>query len=309
MVNSPKAKAKTTAKPTYDTIDYKKIEATYSYAAALIKTHPDLKPFFDELGKIMASTSHTPTQQEFDTISKKYTFFKNLDANQTAAELAKASDPTNYAHSIDKHVSDLRTQAEQYGVPLSEAQLLEQATLARYNGWDPAQVNENLMPFLKGASQKNLTGNAGDAQTTLTQWAAAQGISLSPEAADKMIANITFNKQSIDDVKNDLRKTYLTGAYPAYADRFAQGLDPTVVFDPIVGSIQKILEDSSIGLNDPLIKRITQSVDANGKPQVVPLYEAERMAREDPRWQKTDNAYATTASSLKNLLSTWGMGG
>ena len=149
-------------------------------------------------------------------------------------------------------------------------------------------------------------GMAGDYQNQLTQWAARNGLTISSDMAAKYVANMTLGAQSFDDVKADLRRTYLAGTYPAWADKINEGYDPSDIFEPYVANLRRTLEDDNIGLDDPLMQRITQKVGADGKPVAVPIYEAQQMARQDPRWQKTDNAYATYANVARDLLRTFG---
>jgi len=149
-------------------------------------------------------------------------------------------------------------------------------------------------------------GEAGTNQAALQQWAAANGLQLSADAAAAYVGRMTLGEQSFNDVKDEIRRTYLAGMYPAWADKINAGTDPSVVFDPYKNSIKNLLELSDVGLDDPLMKQILQKTDKDGKPVAVPLYEAERMARQDPRWQQTDNAYATYANVATSLLRTFG---
>lgn len=288
-----------------DTINWKKVAADYAYAGSLVNANPSLKEFFKELAGIMRASGGRPiTQQEFDRVSRKYEWFQQHDSNQQAAELAKANFPEDYKESVSRNADSIRELAAQLGVPVDEDTVQSLAEQARYNQWDPEQTRKNLEPFLANATG-DLTGQAGDIQTNLKQWAAQNGLSLTDQQLQAYVSAATFNKQSIDDIKADLRKSYLAGMFPAWADKIEAGYDPSTLFAPYLKSAQDTLE-TMVGFDDPLMKRITQAVGPDGKPRAVPLYEAERMMRQDPRWQKTDNAYKTYAGVAQDILRTFG---
>lgn len=252
------------------------------------------------------------TQDEFNALTRRYDWFQSYDSNQQSAAIAKAQDEQNNTNLYEESVRSLeRTlvdDAATYGFELSAEDARFLAEQSRFNGWDEAQTKQALSAQLQKAagSGSDLTGVAGNAENALLDWASRNGLSLSRESVAKYVARMTFNRQSLEDVKADLRRTYLAGSYPAWADKINQGYDPADIFEPYVNDIRQVLEDDNIGLSDPLMQSITQRVGADGKPVATPLYEARQMARQDARWQKTDNAYATYANVAQNLLRTFG---
>jgi hypothetical protein len=77
---------------------------------------------------------------------------------------------------------------------------------------------------------------------------------------------------------------------------------------PYVSTAERLLEvgEGTLGFDDPIIKAGMQSTDSNGQPRVLPLYEYERMVRDDPRWDYTNNAYATYTKVGTDLLRMFG---
>jgi hypothetical protein len=118
---------------------------------------------------------------------------------------------------------------------------------------------------------------------------------------------IATGRQTLDDVKNDLRKTYLAGMYPAWAEKIGQGLDPSVLFEPYRDTAKRLLEVDNLDFNDPIMRRAAQYVGPDGKPGQLPLYEFEQEIRKDPRWQYTDNAYESYANVGTDLLRMFGL--
>ena len=199
--------------------------------------------------------------------------------------------------------------ADGYGLPVNESALDALAKAARYEDWTPEETRAALEKQLGSASSTDFNGKAGQFQTELQQWAAKNGMDIPADTLQRMIASGAFGKQSVDDMKAELRKTYLAGANPAWADKIAAGADPYDIAAPYRSRAATLLERgdaNSIGMDDPFIQRAMQHTDAAGKPAVLPLYEFDKMIRSTEEWKKTDNAHATYASVGDDILKMFG---
>ncbi len=286
----------------------------YAYAANLIASDPSgaLAGFFNDIKKYMnAHKGAVPPNTWMAAKRASNSWWSQFDSDQQKFQMEQA-DPAlklDLQKGISNNRDILAKYASEKGVPLTDAELDELAVDSRKNNWinDTAQVDKRLQPYLKASTLgSKLEGNAGDYQNQLTTWVQQNGLGLSTDAVSKYVANMTFNKQSLEDVKDDLRKTYLMGAYPAWADKIAQGNDPSALFSAYTDAGNRVLERDDINLNDPMMRQITQAVGSDGKPRVVPLYEAEKIFRSQPGWQKTNNAYATYTDVAQQLLQTFG---
>jgi len=286
--------------------------ADYGFAASLIASDDtgSLKDFFDWFAAYTQRTGRVPTENELDRKKKQVEWFQKWNSNQQEALKDKALNPTDYAESVRLRADDIRATADSLGVPLTEAEVGYLAEQSRINKWTATQIQNNLAPYLKSAVGENrdLTGAAGDVQTELSDWARMNGIDISPDQMARYVSSGAFGKQSINDIKAELRKTYMAGAYPAWADKIAAGVDIADIAAPYKSTMAKLLEidENNIDLNDQLLQRGLQGVGADGKPSVVPLYEFQKQIRNDPRWQKTDNAYSAYASVADDILSMFG---
>jgi hypothetical protein len=271
--------------------------AKYAYFNWMFEQHPELAGFFDTIKSIVKnSPTGQISDQEFNQATRGVAFFENLDSAHQRAALEQAQDKQNNTNLYGEKLS------------LSPETVAALAKTSTESGWDAVQTQNALGAEIQkaAATGMDLRGTAGDYQTQLAQWAQKNGIDLTPEQAAPFIARGALGQQGLEDAKQEIRKTYLRGMYPAWADSIDKGMDPSDVFAPYQQTAQKLLEDDSISLNDPIMQKITQYVDANGKAAVLPLYDAQRMIREDPRWQRTDNAYATYTTVADNLLKTFG---
>ncbi len=238
----------------------------------------------------------------------KVEYFSNLYGDQAAAEITEAQGPSMAAdvnRAIDVKRQDIVALTETYGIVLPEGQLDLLARDAWYNGWERDEIFTNIRPFLEqnvADPEIDLIGRAGDMETDLMGWSARNGLDLSRQAAAKYITNLTVGTQTLDDVKADLRRDYLSGMFPAWADRINDGFDPEIIFQPYKDTASRLLEVENVGYDDPLLKSALQN------SQQVSLYDFEKQIRNDPRWQYTDNAFQTYASTGQRIASMFGFG-
>ncbi len=291
----------------------RKLKAQYNWILGLAVEDPSgsVQQFWKQLKRtIDQSDGDTAVIQSFvQQRLPEIDAFKGMYAQQieTAIVDAQPDLAADVERLVETNRQTVQSLADKYGIAVTPERVDELARETRRNGWTQPEILLNMRRDLDATlTAGDTTGTAGDYQNALMMWASRNGLTLSKETAAKYVANMTLGSQSLDDVKADLRRTYLAGAYPAWSDKINQGYDPADIFEPYVADIRGLLEDDNIGLSDPLMQQITQKVGADGKPVAVPLYEAKQMARQDPRWQKTDNAYATYANVAQNLLRTFG---
>ena len=241
-------------------------------------------------------------------------WYKTRTSARRESEVQRA-DPKlrqDYELSLERRrnsISNLATR--RYGIVLTAQELEDLTEEARLNQWDEVDLDTKLRPFFERAlaTGAELGGTAGDFQNELTQWASRNGLAIDRSMLSKYVGNMTLGQQTLDDVKQELRTTYLMGAYPAWADRIEKGFDPEAISRPYRSAAAKLLEveEDEISLDDPLLKRGLQGTGADGKPRVVPLYEFESEIRKDPRWDKTNNAYETYTKVGTDLLRMFGL--
>ena len=312
-VVTPAELKKFKASGSYDSWNPERTAAEYSFGAALIQQSPELTQFFKRISDIIQRTGKSPTKEQFTKLANQNAWFKQHDSNQQEALIQMSNPATrlDYERSVQLQSDTIAEYAGQLGVNLDTETLADMAKTARLNKWGPQQIKDSLRPLMEvslNQSGNDLTGSAGDVQTQLSQWAKDNGLDIPDKTMSRLVANGAFGKQGIDDMKAELRKTYLMGAYPAWSDRIAAGADPSDLVAPYRGAAAKLLEmdDADVSFSDPLIKQAMQNVGPDGKPRVVPLYEFEQMVRKDSRWQKTDNAYSTYTGVAQNLLQMFG---
>lgn len=161
-----------------------------------------------------------------------------------------------------------------------------------------------------GASADNtgFKGTIGQAAADLSEWSKQNGFSISQQDADQMLSNVAFGEQTLEQVKSNLRQTYMVGAYPAWADQINAGMDIYQLASPYRSIAQKMLGRTDIGMDDPVMKEMMQVQGADGKFTQRPLWQTERYVRNLDEWQKTDDAASTYATSMSAVGKMFGFG-
>ena len=287
------------------------IAQMFGQSYIVMEQDPDLKQWFlgfadrfrDARGQISYETFKLELEQQPWWIDNSATYIADIRK--------ELENPTDYAQEINSEVAELRRSAANVGATMlveNEALLREFAKNARRLGWNQQQTLDALVEYVAPTATGDLRGAAGLAQAELKQWAMRNGVMMTDNDVLRNAQQIASGMSTLDDVKDDLRRTYLAGAYPAWSDRIEAGQDVYDIAAPYRQRMGNLLEvdPESIDFSDGLLQRSLQNVGADGKPRVMPLYEFEQEIRKDPRWEFTDNAYDVYSRVGENLLRTFG---
>lgn len=283
------------------------------YAMELLNSDPSLQEFVGRLKNYMETNKgRTPTDRELDDMKQGIDWFERYNADQELARRQQA-DPrfrADWERSIELAEQNVRALATNFGVELTQDEIRTLATDVRLNKLTDVEIRERFSPILERAIAQgaDLGGRAAEAEREILQWSRRNGLQLTGQTVARYVQAAAEGRSTIEDVKNDLRNTYLLGQYPGWSDRIAQGFDPADIAQPYIERMAALLEidETEINLNDNLLQRGMQGVGPDGKPRVVPLYEFEKEIRKDPRWEFTDNAYDVYSRVGENLLRTFG---
>ena len=294
-----------------------KVRQDYNFILSFVSkdTTGSVQKFWNDLRKTIRDSKgdRAIITAYVDREFPKVEYFRPLYGVQAEREIQAAQPEfaADVTRAIDKSRQDINAIAEQYGIVIDEGKLDLLSREAWRSGWGQDEILLNLRPLLADtlATGEDLRGTAGDFQNDLSQWASRNGLSIDRSMIAKYVGNMTLGQQTLDDVKQELRDMYLVGSYPAWADRIQQGYDPEVIAAPGKARIAKMLEmeESQITFDDPLLQKYMQGVGNDGKPRVVPLYELNKIIREDPRWDQTDDAYETYTKVGTDLLRIFGV--
>ena len=159
------------------------------------------------------------------------------------------------------------------------------------------------------AEEATIYGEASKTMNDLRSWAQSNGVTLTDNSIRQYTQQVIKGDRTADDIKADLRRTYVAGSYPAWADRINAGEDIADIAEPYRNTMANLLEvqDQDITLTDNTLRSALQGVGADGKPAIVPIYEFEKKVRKDPRWQYTNNAQADYSRAAYDILNMFGL--
>lgn len=287
-------------------------------AYELAKNDPDLLAAarkFDR--KVKKGDFDTPKDAEdyWQNILNESKWVQNL-SNASFGSYVQEADPTMAGEVTAQRSSvelDVANAARQLGLELDPARLAELTEMAWREEYDSGEIRNLLRDDLTGAlaaSEDNLgfSGNLGDAAADLSAWSSRNGFTISQNDADAMLASVAFGDKSLDQIKSELRTTYMTGAYPAWAEMINAGIDIYELAGPYRSVAQRMLGRGNIDMNDPIMKEMMQVQNADGSFSQRALWEAERYIRNTDEWQGTDDAAATYAKGMNAVSAMFGFG-
>ena len=291
----------------------KKYLAELGFVMELIDSDPSLQTWIVRVREYMKKNDNrVPTSYELDEMKQGIDWFDRYNADQEKARMAQ-TDPrrkADFDRSIELKKLAVQNIAKEYGVEIDDAFLSGLALDSRLDNLTQEEIQQRLSPILEKTIVEggDLGGTAAEFERGIVQWAQRNGLQLSGNSVAKYVTAGVEGRSTLDDIKNDLRRTYLSGSYPAWSDRIMQGDDPADIAAPYKQRMARLLEvgEDEIDLNDRLLQKAMQGVGADGKPSVTPLYAFEKEVRQDPRWQQTDNAYETYTKVGTDLLKMFG---
>lgn len=291
----------------FEPLSAEEIAAKFGQAYIIMEQDPGLKQWFLGFARRYNEARGEISYETFNLELQQQPWWRNNSATYIADLRQELENPVDYEQGLASSIASLRAQANRIGATgVSEAVLRNLAIQQRRLGLNEQQTIERLADLISPVEGGDFRGVAGDVQTELLQWARSNGLTLNQGSMQEYVRRIATGATTVDDVKDDLRKTYLAGMYPAWADKINEGLDPSVLFEPYRNTAANLLEMSEISLDDPIMKRAAQYVGPDGKPSQLPLYQFEQEVRKDPRWQYTDNAYSTYTRVGTDLLRMFG---
>jgi hypothetical protein len=286
-------------------------QALYSYIDFMIQKYPELQAYADDVQKIIddsptgkityAEVARLHTNPE----ASYFSFWDKFDGDQEAAELLMAKDQvdgtTNYADSIQPIKAALEASARTRGLNIDDATLTKLAGIARYENFSKDEIENALRSESRIDISQDLTGAAGTFQTELETWSAKNGLQIPSDVLSRLVQTGAFGDQGIEDMKQQLRDTYLKGTFPGWEKEIAAGADPYDLAAPYIAQLASTLElnTEDISFDDDLLSQAMQTK--------MTITDLKREARKDPRWDKTENALKTYADAGTSILAMFGL--
>ena len=311
---------------------------SYGYAQALAASVPDIAK------AIKLATAQVPpwSPQRFqDYLETTDWWKKNSDtAKKFIAE--QAQDPTQYKQDLKNSAEHVSAMAKELGVTLTPAQINSLSTAALFQGEDDDYLRGQIGAMYKTGAGAGVAGGTSVQLSQQIQALAGQyGVPVTQSWVDNQVRTALGNGTGVEGATQQLMNM-AASTYPSLAKQIQAGETVQQIAQPYIATMSQVLEipDTSITLQDPTIKKALQArtmqptsaapgagtVSPQGQkvsvgklklpgalgaaaapaPEATPLWQFEDQLRQDPRWEKTDNAKASAYSMLAGLGKDFG---
>lgn len=162
--------------------------------------------------------------------------------------------------------------------------------------------------FGRPVTESEIAELAGDVGKQLNEFQQLNGIKLSDDFIARAQRKVVNGEATYADIDKQLRRNRLAVQFPAFKDEIMEGMNISDLAAPYLDTASQMLEvpGNQIGLDDPMVKKALQYSTQDGNPAKKPMWEFEQELRQDPRWQYTDNAYATYENAVQTSLTQMG---
>jgi hypothetical protein len=253
---------------------------------ALIKAFPELQSIFDDFAK------GNIAKARIDYFNTDY--YKNLTGNSQLRQAKKETQPGVYAQEFDAWKQETKRKLIQKGFmwsPDIEA-LLETSYL---KGDTDTQVE--IMILNSGKMGIKIGGSTLGTVNSLKDFADDQGVNtiLPKNYWDKISMGLLDGSLTDETVKEQI-KGFAISAYPAYSKGIEAGrsfgLQTSALKQLIANTLE--VDADTIDNNNPVFKELAGYINPKTQtPEIVPLWEAEKIVKSKDEWLFTKNAQRT----------------
>jgi hypothetical protein len=291
-----------------DSIENPPAENTAGKAAALalgitetiIKAFPELEPIFKMFVKGDIAAARLAY---FET-----DYFKNLTGNAQSRKTKKATQPGVYAQEFDAWKQGQKQRLIAKGFmwsPEIEA-MLETSYL---KGDTDTQLEIAILNSGKMGSK--IGGSTLGTVNALKSYADDQGVNtiLPKNYWDKVSMGILDGTLTDETIQEEI-KGFAVSAFPAYADGINAGRSFGLQTSALRQMIANLLEVDvdTINNNNPVFKELVGYTNPKTQtPEIVPLWQAEKIIKSKDEWLYTKNARQTFDDLGLKVLRDWGL--
>ena len=297
------AKAKATA-------DYNKsFDANWGWINSLVgldKTPKGGKSLAWALDKIKTQKITDPNVAA--NILNQTNWYKNHSQTATQNLSQEKTNPGIFNQKVDELKAELVKEAATKGFVVSDDELHNIARTAYVYG---QAINSATVINQLGEHKKSMSGGTYQASVDgLKQSAYDMGVDhlMDSNFYSTAAAQIALGNQTSEFYTNMI-KDNAKSHYVAIADKLDAGLSVRQVASPYINTMASILElnPNDISVNDTYVSKAITSLDEKNNPAMVPLWKFQQDLRQDPRWQKTENAKQQYDSVARKVLTDMGL--
>lgn len=289
----------------------KDFAATYGWSLAVLRMDPDLSKLFDR------AVSGGYNQARFVAELRNTKWYKTRSESVRQGTVLAKADPAEYQRRLQAAAASVADQYFQMtGRKMSGPTAAHLGKNAFLFGMTDAEIRDMVGNTVSSAAlmKGGIGGTLGEAERQIRTAAEDYGLSLSPTTMNNALNNIAWQNTDASTMVDQFRQA-AKSRYAAFAKQIDQGMTVREIADPYKQLMAKTLEisDKSISTNDKFIQSALTYRPMVGKkpgpPQAMALWQFEENLKNDPRWNKTQNAQDSIMAAGRKVLADMGLTG
>lgn len=291
-------------------IDEETLAANYGWALSVLKSNPELYKLFK------SAVAQTFTGPQFVAALRNTNWYKTRSEPARQMAVLQKADPAEYARRLKQMAGSISDQyyamtGKQMGGPTAN----HFAATALMFGFQDAEIRDMVGGVVKTSTlmKQGLGGTLGEAEAQLRQAAEDYGLTFSDASFAAQLNNIATQRSDVTSIVNQY-KNQAKSHYAGFADQIDQGFTVRDMAEPYRQMMAKTLEisDKTINIGDKNIQRAltyrpTAAKGKVGPPTPMALWQFQSELKNDPRWNKTQNAQDDILAAGRKVLSDMGL--
>lgn len=234
-------------------------------------------------------------------------YYKNLTSTAADRQKKKAVQPGVYAQEFDAWKQAQIVRLASKGVKLTPD--IEAMLEGFYDkGYNDYQIDINI---LNSGKLGTIGGSVLGKINNLKDYAYEYGVNtiLGKNYWDKISDSLFAGTITEDDIQEEI-KGYAASAFPAYAEGIKAGRSFNLQTSALRQTVANLLEvdPDTVNNDNPVFKQLTGYVNPKtGAPEIISLWEAEKIVKGRDEWLYTKNARDTFDNLGLKVLRDWGL--
>ena len=283
-------------------LDREQLASEYGWAYSYLKSIPEVNKLFDSY------VSETWSKEKFQAEIRNTNWWKTNSETMRQAKQEKATDPATYNAKVTAARIKVQQMAAELGAPVPPKTLDKIAEQVIQTGLDDALLQNILGQYVNFTDKNTMTGKAGMIERSMKEFAYQQGVKLDRQTIKNNAQLVVRGLAGEQDFQQQII-AQASSMYPAYAEQLQAGQTMRQVASPYIQQMAQDLglADSSISLDDPMIKSALNGVDSKGKPVGMSITNFQGLIRNDPRWAQTGAARDSVMGAGMQVLQNMGL--
>lgn len=275
--------------------------AQYGWSESFLRGHPALEKVFNQ------AIDNSWSAQRFIAEIQDTNWFKKHQDSWRQATYLQATDPSTYNERVKQIAEHIKNSAGALGIEVNGKTLNQWANQALRFGWNDDQINNHLARQVQIMGKNSTVGGTlASTQDGLNQFAYNNGVAINDHTMQNWLRSIVRGDSTFEEYKQYITKM-ATAAHPNWSKELESGMTLADIAQPYRNTMAQLLEvdPNQIDPNDKMIRRALSYKNEKGDWKSMTMYDFEDMLRQDPRWQKTDNAkqqYMDTGTAVLKMF-------